>query len=186
MLLAGVTHRQADEAGQAFLDAACRALRAKASGDGDDDDDGDPLVALGWWDLLPELADTDTRAAALVLFRAQGRELGSSPALGALMAAPYVARAPHLGKLELGAPDLRAGRVVATISRRSARHGDRLVVLGDVAGLSLLVDRPGHGAVVVGAHDVELRPIALAGQLVVHEVEWNPPGWNPTIDEHHA
>ncbi|MBL7499758.1 acyl-CoA dehydrogenase family protein [Frankia nepalensis] len=160
-----VTVEQAD---QEFLDAACLALRAPREG-------GDPLDALGWWDLLGELADRDARMAALALFRAQGRELATSAALGALMAQPFLAATGH-------AP----GSLVAAINHRSRRRGERLIVIGDVAGRSLLVDRPGQGAGVVDADRVGLRPLEVAGRLALHEVELDPSAWAPTVAESHA
>ncbi len=135
-----------------FLEAAGQALRA--AGDGPD-----PLTALGWWDLLPDLGDRDVRAAALALFRAHGRELSSSVALGALLAQPFRASAP-------AAP----GTLVATIASSAPGRGARLLVVGDVRGKVLLIDRPGHGADLVAASDLELRPLAPAGGLAIHEV----------------
>ncbi|ABW12133.1 acyl-CoA dehydrogenase domain protein [Parafrankia sp. EAN1pec] len=157
----------AEQDDREFLDAARRALCASGS--------ADPLASLGWWDLLPELADRDARAAALALFRAQGLELASSAALGALMAQPFLA-----------ATGLSPGSLVATISRRSARRGERLVVVGDVAGAALLIDRPGHGAAVVGRHEVELQPVAVAGRLAVHEVRTDLSAWSSTVEERQA
>jgi hypothetical protein len=153
--------------GEAFLDTARRALRGS--------DGRDPLASLGWWDLFPDLADAEARGAALALFRAQGRELANTAALGALMAQPFLA-----------ATGLPPRSLAATISRRSARRGERLVVIGDVEGRSLLVDRPGHGAAVVSVEDVVLQPVTVAGRLAIHEVEWNPCGWVPTVEESQA
>jgi len=135
-----------------FLDTARQALRA---GDG-----AAALRALDWWELLPELGDTAMRAATFALFRAQGRELASSVALGALAAQPFVEAAG-------AAP----GSFAATFSRRSARRGPVTVAVGDVAGRQLLVDRPGAGVAIVDADRVVMRPIALPGRLVLHEVE---------------
>ena len=65
-----------------FLRSAQNALR---STDGDE-----ALRALGWRDLLGSLEeDPDARLGVLAYFQAQGRELGSSGALGELMAHPY-------------------------------------------------------------------------------------------------
>ncbi|ONH58163.1 acyl-CoA dehydrogenase [Frankia sp. CcI49] len=191
-----------EQADQEFLDAACLALRAQAdaspggpggpggtgagdvAGDGTPGTRSDPLRELGWFDLLPELADRDARVAALTLFRAQGRELAGTRALGALLAQPFLAAA--------GLPPDAA---VATISRTSARRGERLMVVGDVAdpagaigmaGTALLIDRPGHGAAVVPAEEVELWPVAVSGRLELHEVIHGPERWVPTVDEEHA
>jgi hypothetical protein len=157
----------AGDADPAFLDAACRALR--------DAGGRDPLAALGCWDLLHDLADRDSREAALVHFRAQGRELADTVALGALMAQPF-----------LGVTGLSPGKLIATIGRRSSRRGERLVVVGDVAGRSLLVDRPGQGAAVVPADEVDLRPVAVTGRITVYEVGWDPPEWVPDVGEDQA
>ncbi|ADP81176.1 acyl-CoA dehydrogenase family protein [Pseudofrankia inefficax] len=160
---------RADE--DAFLAAACLALRAP----GEDDPDAgreDPLDTLGWWDLLTDLADPETRAAVFTLFRAQGRELASSAALGALLAEPF---RPATG--------LAAGTMIATVTRQSGRHGPRHVVLGDATGRHLLVDRPGDGAVVLAAADVPLRPVAIAGRLAVHELDPDAATAVITLDE---
>jgi alkylation response protein AidB-like acyl-CoA dehydrogenase len=154
-----------EPADREFLDAACLALRDSADG-------ADPLDALGWWDLLPELADRDARGAALALFRAQGRELSSSAALGGLIAQPFLA-----------ATGLAPGSLVATIRRRAPRHGERLVVVGTLTGAALLIDRPGHGAAVVPAEAVELRPVAVPGRLALHEIEVEPAAWAPVVEE---
>ena len=60
--------------------AASRAAVSASTG-------SDALDALGWWDLLGLLDDPEARAATYALFRAHGRELGDSVALGALAAA---------------------------------------------------------------------------------------------------
>ncbi|MCL9796184.1 acyl-CoA dehydrogenase family protein, partial [Frankia sp. AgKG'84/4] len=66
------------------------------------------------------------------------------------------------------------------------RRGERQVVLGDVTGAALLVDRPGHGAVVVGADEIELAPVTVPGQLVVHEVVTDLAGAPATVEESQA
>lgn len=154
----------AHEADRAFLDAASRALR--------DPDGSDPLTALGWWELLTDLDDPEVRRAALALFRAQGRELADTAALGVLAAQPFHA-----------ATGVPPGSLVAAISRHSPRRGAQLIVLGDVTGKSLLIDRPGHGATVVAATDVTLRPVTVPGRLTVHEVDWRPGTAAPTVRE---
>jgi hypothetical protein len=137
-----------------FVAAAAQAL---GSSDG-----ADALDALGWWHLLADLGDDDSRAAVFALFRAQGRCLGSSTALGGLMAQPY-----------LDATGRGPGSVVATIARDSVRRGPVAVVVGDVRGMQLLVDRPGSGAVVVDADDLDLRPVELPGRMLLHELSLN-------------
>lgn len=122
------------------------------------------LDALGWWDLLADLDDPGSRAAVFALFRAQGRELAGSAALGGLLAQPYLA-----------GTGLAPGAVVSTVWRRSPRRGLVHVVVGDLDGRRLLVDRPGHGAFVADVDAVELRPIDVPGRLVLHEVaiDWS-------------
>ncbi|UGQ11927.1 hypothetical protein LO772_35095 [Yinghuangia sp. ASG 101] len=150
-----------------FLDAASRALRSAP--------EVDALAALGWWDLLTDLTDPENRGAALALFRAQGREGGDTPALGALLAQPFLA-----------ASGLAPGALVAAIPRQSARRGERLVAVGDVAGRHLLIDRPGHGAFVVPCADVALHPVAVPGRLTLHEVAWEPRAGQAAIAEERA
>lgn len=116
------------------------------------------LHALGWWDLLGDLADREMRAAALALFRAQGLELGDSCALGALLAQPYLAGVPV------------TGTVAATIRRRSSRRGAIDVLLGDPAVDHVLIDSPGNGACIVPRDAVQLRPVDVPGRLAIHEV----------------
>ena len=117
------------------------------------------LDALGWWDLLPHLSDDDARAAAMAVFRAQGRGLRSSPALGALLAQPLIERA-----------GLDAGSAVAAIGRPAPDGGTAWVVLGDPAGRSVLFDRPGHGLVGGDPEEVQLEPIDIPGRAGVHDV----------------
>ncbi|MCK9923739.1 acyl-CoA dehydrogenase [Frankia sp. AgPm24] len=150
-----------------FLEAAGAALRGTGPGE-------DPLEALGWWDLLAEFDDRDARGAALALFRAQGRELADTAALGALIAQPYLAAA--------GA---EPGTLVAVIVRRSAR-GERLLAVGDVAGRTLLVDRPGQGASVIAAEKTELVPVTVPGRLTLHEVRVDDAALTPAIAEAEA
>ncbi len=130
------------------------------------------LDALGWWDLLPQLRDVEMRTALFALFRAQGRELASSAALGGLLAQPY-----------LEGTAIAPGTVVATVARQSARRGEVHVVVGDLEGRQLLVDRAGHGAVVASLDAVELRPIDVSGRLVLHEVEVDWSRATPTVGE---
>ena len=77
-----------------FLTAACRVIQASAG--------SAALDALDWWQLLPHLGDADARAAVFATFRAQGRELGSSPALGGLLAQPYRRSHRDLGGIGRG------------------------------------------------------------------------------------
>jgi hypothetical protein len=150
-----------------FLAAARRALRTTTG--------TDALDTLGWWDLLPRLDDGEHRTAALALFRAQGRELACTAALGGLMAAPYLAGTAAT-----------PGSVTATVPRQSARRGTVAVVVGDVEGRQLLVDRPGHGAWVAAAGEVGLRRIDAPGRLVLHEVAVDAAQWQPAVAEDRA
>ena len=93
------------------------------------------LDALGVWDLLGELADREARAATFAVFRAHGRELGRSAALGCLLAHPY---SSALG--------FAPGSIALAIPRASVRRGDRLVLLGEPSLEHVLVDSPGVGA----------------------------------------
>jgi hypothetical protein len=140
------------EAELEYLAAARRAVRTSQG--------PAALDALGWWDLLPHLDDPDQRTAVFALFRAQGCELASSPALGGLLAQPY-----------LDGTAIAPGSVVATVARRSARRGTVHVVVGEVGDRRLLVDRPGHGAALVDPDAVTLRPIDVPGRLTLHEIE---------------
>jgi Acyl-CoA dehydrogenase, C-terminal domain len=118
------------------------------------------LRVLGWADLLDGMdEDLDARLAVFAFFRAQGRELGSSRALGLLMARPY-SRALELEP-----------STVATVERRSARRGRRAVVVGVPGSGRALIDRGEHGVFVVDIEAMELRPIGLTDGLVLHEVE---------------
>jgi hypothetical protein len=128
-------------------------------------DPNDALTALGWWELAAGIADDASRTATFALFRAQGRELTSSAALGALMAMPYLE--PAGGGTDAG------GLVVSAIERESRHRGRVAVVAGDVDGMSVLVDRPGRGAVLLAPDDVRRRAIDVPGRLALHEVEAN-------------
>jgi hypothetical protein len=147
-----------------LLAGARRALRA---GDGPV-----ALDALGWWDLLADLDDEEHRTAACALFRAQGRELATTPALGGLVAQPYL-------DVVGGEP----GSLVAAVPRHSARRGTVHVLVGGTGGRPILVDRPGRGTWVVDADAVTLRPIAVPGRLELHEVELDPGARAPTITD---
>ncbi len=117
------------------------------------------LDALGVPELFDELADRDARAALFAVFRAHGRELGRSAALGCLMAHPFVAR-----------DGCAPGSVALAIPRRSARRGEVLVLLGEPTTEHVLVDRPGAGASLYALADVAREPVAIAGRLPVHEI----------------
>ena len=130
------------------------------------------LEALGWWQLLEDLSAVESRTAVFALFRAQGRALGSSVALGGLMAQPY-----------LDALGTGPGSVVATVPRLSPHRGAVAVLVGEPDGTPLLVDRPGSGVSVVGAEEVVLTPVDVPGRLVLHEVGLDPARWQPSITD---
>jgi hypothetical protein len=160
------THRTID-AEDEFLSAACEAMR-QAPG-------ADALEALGWWDCLADLEEPDARAAMYSLFRAQGRELAGSPAFGALLAQPYA-----------GAWGPTPGSVAAAVTRRSARRGPVMLIVGTPPSDHLLVDRPGSGASLVAIKDVALRPVSIPGRLALHEVDLDPGTLRPAISEGEA
>lgn len=155
----------ASDAEHEFLTVSAQALRTSGAA---------ALDTLGWWDLLPQLDDVDQRIAAFALFRAQGRELVCTPAIGALLAQPYLA-----------GTDVEPGSVLATVPWDAPGRGRRHVVVGRIDGRRLLVDHPGQGATIVEPGEVELRPIEGPGRLVVHEVGVERSS-RPVIDETRA
>jgi hypothetical protein len=161
-----VTATPPDISGDEYLTVAARAMRT-SGGVG-------ALDSLSWWDLLAHLDETDLRTAVFAVFRAQGRELASSPALGGLLAQPY-----------LEAAGLETGTVVATVPRASARGGLVLMAVG-VTDRMLLVDRPGEGATVAEPEVFVLRPVHLPGRLELREVDVDPSRAAVTIDEARA
>jgi hypothetical protein len=162
-----VTVTPLDVAGDEYLTLAGRAMRT-SGGVG-------ALDSLGWWDLLAHFDETDLRTAAFAVFRAQGRELASSPALGGLLAQPY-----------LEAVGLEPGMVVAAVPRASARGGPVLMAVGGVTDRMLLVDRPGEGAAVAEPDAVVFRPVHLPGRLALHEVDVDLSRAAVTIDDARA
>jgi hypothetical protein len=121
------------------------------------------LDSLGWWDLLGSTDDSVLRFGLFSLFRAQGRELADTPALGALIVTPYVS-----------ASGIESGSAIAAVVHSSTRRGDVALVLGDPGGREILVDRPGHALAFYPA-DALTRPRALPGRLRVAEVDLNVP-----------
>ena len=150
-----------------FLSSARRAFRASAG--------SVALDRLGWWELLSDLDDPVVRQAAFVAFRAHGRELATSGALGGLLAQPY---------LEAIGADV--GTISATISRGSARRGEVTLLAGEPVAGQLLIDRPGHGVALVALGTVELRPVLVAGRLPLHEVDVHPDRLTAVIPERDA
>ena len=92
------------------------------------------------------------------LFRAQGRHLGRSVALGGIVAQPY-----------LEGTAIAPGSIVAAIKRSSPRRGPVWVVVGDPAGRPLLFADGDH-AFLVEAEAVELAPIDIPGRVDAYEV----------------
>ncbi len=138
-----------------YLDVAVQALGT----DGGDD----ALVSLGFWDLLTHLDDLDTRLAVFALFRAHGRQLAASSALGGLVAQPYL---PHT--------EIPPGRAIATLTRHSARRGTVHVVVGDIHDRHVIVNRPGQGVSIVPPDAVSLRSMVVPGRVVLHaaDIDW--------------
>jgi hypothetical protein len=147
-----------------FLAAAGQAMGA---GDGDA-----ALDALGWWDLLGGLDDPDLRTAVFTVFRAQGRTLAGSAAVGGLAAQPY-----------LEGTAIAPGTVVAALPRRTTDRGIAYVVVGEPGDRKLLVDRPGEGASIFDRDSVELRPLGTLDDLVLHEVTGLDAGGSPLLGE---
>lgn len=152
-----------------FLTTAVQAM----SSAGAQADAGAALDTLGWWDLLPELADMEARRAVFAVFRAQGRTLAASPALGGIVAQPYAERTGQ-------AP----GSVVAALRRRSPRRGFVWTLVGDPGGRSVLFDVPGEGSYLldeVGGEDVE-----VPGRLPVRELTVDLSTQRPVLPEDEA
>ncbi len=144
-----------------FLDAASTALA--------NDSGSVALDSLGFWDLLSDLDDPEVRVAVFAVFRAQGRTLASSLALGGLLAQPYLCHTA-----------IGPGTVVAPAWWNSPRHGLRYVVVADIANRGLLFDRPGHGASLVERDAVELVPLAVPGMPDMCEVRID---WAATVTQ---
>jgi hypothetical protein len=142
------------DAEDAFLDSAREAFRREPG--------SASLAALGVWELLGALDDSEARAATFAVFRAHGRELGRSAALGCLMAHAYLG------------DDAAPGSTALALPRRSARRGDVLLLVGEPSVERILVDRPGLGAGVVALADLELRPVTISGRMILHELAFDP------------
>lgn len=117
------------------------------------------LDVLGWWDLLGQLDDPDLRPAAFAVFRAQGRALVATPAVGGLLALPH-----------LEALGMDPGSVVAAVPRRGRRRGAGHVVVGPVGDRAVLVDLPGRGVAVATNDELGLTPLEVSGHLDLREV----------------
>jgi alkylation response protein AidB-like acyl-CoA dehydrogenase len=77
-----------------LLDGVRAALRSGADG-------AEALEGLGWWESAGPGASGDALLAVGALFEAQGRELATTPALGALLAADVIAAAGLRGSAAL-------------------------------------------------------------------------------------
>jgi hypothetical protein len=131
------------------------------------------LDSLGWWHLLEDLDDPESRTAVFAVCHAQGRCLASTPAVGALMAQPY-----------LGLLGERPGPVAAAVPRGApGTHGAAVFAVGEPVAW-LLVDRPGLGAWVVASGDVERCPVPVAGRLALDLVD--APGGAPALTDAEA
>jgi hypothetical protein len=135
-----------------YLSSAQDFLRA-TSGD-------DALQALGWNDLLEWLeSDAEARSGVFAYFRAQGRELASSGALGLLMAHPY---SDLLGE---------DPPTASAVEHASARRSHRMVVVGAPQNGQILIDQPGRGVSLADVNTLDLRAIGSADGLALAEVE---------------
>jgi len=150
-----------------FLGAAVRAMRTEQ---------GDvALDSLTWWELLSDLSDDEIATATFGALRAQGRELADTPALGGLLAQPYV---ESLG--------MAPGSCTAAIPRRSRSRGDVWVVVGSAGSRPVLFDVVGEGVHLVEPGDLQQEPIQLAGHLSVAEVSVDLQGRAPALPEEAA
>ncbi len=129
------------------------------------------LGDLGWSELLPMLdIDPEARRAVFAFFRAQGRELSVSNALGQLMALPY--RDVSGG----------SGVTVSAAERRSPRRGVQYLVVGPPAPGQIAVDRPGLGVSLLDAETTAFRTVDLPGGPALREIETDidaPETWIP-------
>jgi len=144
-----------DDAAAEFLASAERAVAGAAGACVLDD--------LGWWELLDGVGETELRLALFSVFRAQGRRLSDTPALGALIAHPYdvaLGRAP--------------GSTVAALTYASPRSGEVALVLGDTGSRDLLIDLPDRPVAIYEAAALA-RTRALPGRLTVREVDLSEP-----------
>jgi hypothetical protein len=118
------------------------------------------LQFLAWHDLLNSIeSDPEARRAVFAYFRAQGRELGTSGALGELTAQPY---REMLGE---------GVDTAAAVERNSRRRGHCLVVVGAPTSSRILLDLPGRGVSLVDAESLELRATGAADGLLLTEID---------------
>jgi hypothetical protein len=140
-------HQTDDE----FLAVACQAM--------DTPDGNAALDTLGWWDLLPHLDDPEARAAVFGVFRAQGRVLGASSALGGVMAQPF-----------LEATGLEAGSVVAAAPRVATKGRTAWTLIGKPGDRHVLIPDPDAGLRIVSGGEAQLTAIEVPGQFEAFEV----------------
>jgi hypothetical protein len=149
-----------------FLSSAQDALQS-TNGD-------DALRTLGWADLLGSIEeDPDARFGVFAYFRAQGRQVSTSGALGQLMVQPYA---------EIFGDD----RITTAVERRSRRRGTRAVIIGAPESGQVVIDRLGQGISLVDLETLELRPIGLSDGLALHEVESDLRGLPISLSEPEA
>lgn len=120
------------------------------------------LDALDWWELTDQLGDLTCRLAVFALFRAQGHELACTPALGAVLAQPWLAAA-----------GVAPGELIGSITRRTARGPATCLVVGELADLAgrrvVVVDEDGRPQV-TDIDTAQLRTLGLPGRLTLHEI----------------
>ncbi len=153
-----------DDSADEFVAVARQAMR---SGGG-----AAAIDALDWWDLLSQLDDRATRFAVFALLRAQGHELASSPALGALLAQPY-----------LDALGAAPGSVVVAVLSASRRRDTSAIVFDDTSGRSVLVDRPGHGLTLFDGDEIRLDRLDVPGRLVISRIDLDSPATKVDIND---
>lgn len=134
-----------------FLAVASRAMQEESG--------AAALDALGFEEMIEHLGDPDARRAVFAAFRAQGRALAGSTALGVLLAQPY--------RRLLGS---ESGPVVAAIGRTSRVRGAVWALVGDVAGHDVSFDVDGRGLFVIPAADLDLTPVEVPGRMRITEV----------------
>ncbi len=130
------------------------------------------LDDLTWWDLLPALDDDEAAGAVFATLRAQGRQLADTPAIGGLLAQPF-----------LDAAGRSPGECLAAIPRRAPGGAQKRVVLGDAGDRPVLIDEPGRGVFVVDADAVARETISVAGRLSIAEIDVDLGGRSPDIAE---
>ena len=151
----------ANEPDDEFIAAATHALRTTPG--------PEALDELGWWDLLGDgiapWGDPDAREAVFAVFRAQGRELADTAALGALVASTFLVAAGR-----------GPGEAVAVLPRGASKGSgvDTWTLIGPVGRRPLLVDRAGSGVWLVDLAEVAVTAVELSGRFSLAEVSIPP------------